>query len=100
VGALDIGNIFWSALKFMIAAVAAGLITQIMKVVVWPFVDMATFSGVFIQLWVSSGAGAVIFILFCYLFKSEELFGFIAALKNRWPFKKIKLDDQGEARGV
>jgi len=33
------------------------------------------------------------------LLKSEELAGFLNALKNRLPFKKIKVDDQSEARG-
>jgi len=100
VGSLDIGNIFWSILKFTIASIAAGLTAQIMKVLIWPFIDMSTFTGVFIQLLVAAGGGIVIFIFFCYLFKSEELFGFLAVLKNRWPFKKVQTDDQGEARGV
>jgi len=100
VGNLDISNIVISVLKFTASAIAAGLAAQIMKVVVWPFIDMTKFSGVFIQLMVAGIAGLVVYIFFCYLFKSEELYGFIAALKNRWPFKKVKVDDQGEARGV
>lgn len=100
VGNLDISNIVISVLKFTASAIAAGLAAQIMKVVVWPFIDMTKFSGVFIQLMVAGIAGLIVYILFCYLFKSEELYGFIAALKNRWPFKKVKVDDQGEARGV
>lgn len=100
VGRLDIGNILVSVLKFTASAIAAGLAAQIMKVVVWPFIDMTKFSGVFIQLTVSVSVGIFVYILFCYLFRSEELEGFLASLRNRWPFKKVKIDDQGEARGV
>jgi len=100
IGNLDISNILVSVLKFTASAIAAGLAAQIMKVVVWPFIDMTKFSGVFIQLIASAGVGILAYALFCYLFKSEELFGFLASLRNRWPFKKVKIDDQGEARGV
>lgn len=94
VGALDIGNIFIAVLKFTISAIAAGGAAQIMKVIVWPFIDMTKFSGVFIQLIASGGVGLLVYLLFCYLFKSEELFGFIASLKQRWPFNKVKIEDQ------
>jgi len=100
IGNLDISNILVSVLKFTASAIAAGLAAQIMKVVVWPFIDMTKFSGVFAQLIVSATVGILVYGLFCYLFRSEELFGFLAALRNRWPFKKVKIDDQGEARGV
>lgn len=100
IGNLDIGNILKSVLKFTVSAIAAGSIAQVMKVVIWPFIDMAKFSGVFIQLLVSGLTGMVVYLLLCYLLKSEELFGFTESLKNRWPFKKVKIDDQGEARGV
>lgn len=100
VGSLDIGNIVVSVLKFTASAIGAGLAAQIMKVVIWPFIDMTRFAGVFTQLVVAGSAGILTYLLFCSLFGSEELFGFIAALRNRWPFKKVKIDDQGEARGV
>lgn len=100
VGNLDITSILSSVLKFTTAALAAGLTAQIMKVVVWPLIDMTRFSGVFSQLLVCAGAGTIVYALFCYLFKSEELFGFLSSLQNRWPFRKVKVDDQGEARGV
>jgi putative peptidoglycan lipid II flippase len=99
-GSLDISNILVSVLKFTASAIAAGLAAQIMKIVVWPFIDMTKFSGVFSQLIVAALAGTLVYALFCYLFKSEEFFGLMASLWNRWPFKKVKIDDQGEARGV
>ncbi len=100
VGALDLGNILVSTMKFLGAAIGAGLVTQIMKVVVWPYIDMTKFSGVFIQLTVSFVAGLLTYAFFCYLFRSEEFFSLVSALKKRWPFRKVKIEDQGEARGV
>lgn len=100
IGHLDISNILSSVLKFTASAVGAGLTAQMMKLVVWPFIDMTKFSGVFIQLMASVFFGLLVYVLLGYLLKSEELFGFLAALKNRLPFRKVKIDDQGEARGV
>jgi putative peptidoglycan lipid II flippase len=100
IGNLDISNILRSVLKFTASAIVAGLVAQGMKQLVWPFIDMTRFSGVFIQLCASASAGLVVYLLLCYLLKSEELFGFLAALKTRWPFKRVKIDDQSEARGV
>ncbi|HPY08527.1 MAG: murein biosynthesis integral membrane protein MurJ [Patescibacteria group bacterium] len=100
VGTLDFNKIMFSSLKFIAAAIAAGITAQIMKVVVWPYIDMTKFSGVFTQLVASFGSGVLVYAWFCYLLNSEEFFWFIDALKNRWPFKKVKVGDQGEARGV
>ena len=94
VGTLDIGNIFIAVLKFTISAIAAGGAAQIMKVAIWPFINMAKFSGVFTQLIAAGGFGLIVYVLFCYLFKSEELFGLIASLKHRLSFKKIAIEDQ------
>ncbi|MFA6514498.1 MAG: murein biosynthesis integral membrane protein MurJ [Patescibacteria group bacterium] len=100
VGALDLGNILLASLKLLIAAIGAGLASQIMKVVVWPFIDMSKFSGVFIQLTASFIVGLLVYAVFCYLLGSEEFFKLMSALKNRLPFRKVKIEDQGEARGV
>ncbi|MDD2684420.1 MAG: murein biosynthesis integral membrane protein MurJ [Candidatus Cloacimonetes bacterium] len=99
VGWLDIGNILWSVLKFTTSAIAAGGAAQITKVLVWPFIDMTKFSGVFIQLLAALMAGGLVYLIFCYLFRSEELFGFLSALRRRLPFGKVRIGDQGEARG-
>jgi len=100
VGALDLGNILIASVKFIVAAIAAGLTAQIMKVVVWPFINMDKFSGVFIQLTVSFICGLLMYAFFCYLFNSEELFLLISTMKRHLPFKKVKVEDQSEARGV
>lgn len=100
IGSLDIANILNSVLKFTAGAVMAGATVQVVKIAVWPFIDMSKFSGVFIQLAASLGLGGAVYLGVCYILKSEELTGFISALKQRWPFKKLKVDDQGEARGL
>jgi len=99
VGALDLANILVSVSKFTIAAIAAGIAAQLMKAVVWPIIDMTKFSGVFIQLAISFTVGLIVYAFFCYLFKSEELFGLLSTLRKKIPVKKIKIEDQGEARG-
>ena len=100
VGNLGTGNILKSALKLIISALAAGSVAQVVKVLVWPFIDMTKFSGVFIQLVAASLAGLLVYAVFCYFLKSEELFGLLSSLKNKWPFRHIKIDDQGEAQGL
>jgi len=100
VGDLGLKAILRAVLKFCVASVAAGLATQLSKVVISPFIDMTRFSGVFVQLTGAALAGIIAYGLFCYLLRSEELLGFLNALHHRWPFKKVKIDDQGEAMGI
>jgi hypothetical protein len=45
-------------------------------------------------------AGILVYLVFCFLFKSEELFNFWYSLKRRLSWKKIEANDQGEARGI
>jgi putative peptidoglycan lipid II flippase len=100
VGDLGISLILRAVLKFSVASLAAGLATQLAKVAISPFIDMTRFNGVFIQLVGAALAGIFVYGFFCYLLKSEELLGFLNALRQRWPFKKVKIDDQGEAMGI
>lgn len=100
VGSLDLVNILIASGKFIIASLAAGMATQITKVLVWPYINMTKTSGVFTQLFLASIAGLLVYLLFCYLFRSEELSGFVSSVSRRLPFKKLKIEDQGEARGV
>lgn len=97
---IDINKIVVSVFKFTIAAVLAGLMAQATKSLVWPYIDMSSFLGVFTQLTSSGFFGLIVYALVCYVLKSEEIIDFFASLKRRWPFKKVKLDDSGEARGV
>jgi putative peptidoglycan lipid II flippase len=100
VGHLDISNILVSTLKLTISALAAGGAAQVTKVLVWPFIDMTKFSGVFIQLAAAGSVGLIVYLGFCYLLGSEELAGFWSSWQNKRAGQRYKVDDQGEARGV
>lgn len=97
---LNIYQILKASVKLVISAIAAGGAAQITKGLVWPFINMSRFSGVFIQLTVAGLVGGMVYLGFCYLLKSEELIGFLTSLKHRLPFKKVNVGDQGEARGI
>ncbi len=98
--AIKIKEITISVVKFSIAAILAGLGAQATKYIVWPYIDMTRFSGVFIQLISAGIVGGVVYALASYFLKSQEFMDFVEAFKHRWPFKKVKLGDQGEARGL
>lgn len=100
IGSLDLKKIFFSVFKFAAAAIAAGAVVQMLKVAIWPFIDMETFKGVFIQLLVAGSGGVLTYILFCYLFKSEELMSALRVCRRRLPWRKNKLSGQDEARGL
>jgi len=99
-GSLDQVKILISALKFSVAAVVAGFVIQAVKSVIWPFVDMETFSGILIQGLTAGLAGLAAYLLLCWLFRSQELFSFVHAVGRRLPWHKTKLDDHGEVRGI
>jgi len=100
IGSLDLHKIFSSVFKFAAAAIAAGAMVQILKVVIWPFIDMTTFMGVFSQLVVAGLGGAFTYLFFCYLFRSEELMAALRVFKKRLLVKKQKLPAQDEVRGL
>jgi len=65
-----------------------------------PYVDMQSFWGV-----VTQGAGAGLigllgYIVFCRFLKAEELDHFLVLISSRLPWRKLKVDDQGEVRGL
>lgn len=98
VGSLDLVNILRSSAKFTLAALATGLSIQIAKSLIWPFINMMKFSGVFIQLLVASLTGLGIYSLFCYLLDSSEYLAFVHSFKMKLSPKKIVTEDQGQAR--
>jgi len=98
VGSLGIRKIASSAIKFSLSAMGAGIAIQLMKIAVLPFVDMTRFSGVFIQLIVSATVGGLVYLVFCYLFGSEELMTFVNSIRRHKTIKTNDLDDSSEAR--
>lgn len=99
-GDLDQVTILRSTIKFSIAALAAGGAIQITKNLVWPFVDMERFYGIFLHGLLAGLIGLVAYLLVCRWLKSAEFFDFWHSIRRRLPLQKFKADDQGEARGL
>ncbi len=97
---MDEIRILVSTIKFSAAAVMAGITVQGAKLAVWPFIDMTKFWGVFTQAAVAGLCGFIVYLFICFVLKSEEFYGFLAMIRKRIPWKKIKTGDQGEARGI
>jgi putative peptidoglycan lipid II flippase len=100
VGQLDESRIFISAVKFSLAALAAGLAVQVVKLAIGANIDMTRFWGVLTQGLAAGLAGILVYFLVCWILRSEELFAFWASWRRRWPGKKVAAPDQGEARGI
>lgn len=100
VGDLDQIKILISTIKFSLAALAAGLVVQVMKSIVWPYIDMTRFSGVLIQGAAAGLFGLAAYVLVCWILRSEELESFMQVVRRRLPWHKVKTEDQGEVRGV
>ena len=99
-GSLEESRVLVSAAKFSGAALALGITVQSIELLVLPFVDMTRLWGVLTQGLCAGGTGILVYLAFCSLFRSEELFSFWESLKRRLPWKKISTGDQGEARGI
>ncbi len=100
VGVLDDVRILISVIKFSASAFALGLSVQSMKLLVWLFVDMRRFWGIFLQGFIPAIFGIFVYLVFCALLRSEEFFDFWQSLKKRLPKSKLQTGDQGEARGI
>ncbi|MDA3803033.1 MAG: murein biosynthesis integral membrane protein MurJ [Patescibacteria group bacterium] len=100
-GNIHLSKIIVAVAKFSISAIFAGGAAQATKYLVWPFIDMTKFSGVFIQLIIAGLVGGIIYLLSCYILKNKEMINFINSFKRRISFKKVNnVGDSGEARGL
>ncbi len=63
-------------------------------------VDMHRFWGVFAQAAIAGLFGLVIFILMCWVMRSEELMNFVRSLRAKTKREKVATDDAAEARGI
>ncbi len=77
------GKILVSVLKFSVAGLICGFIAQEMKGIVWPFIDMTRFLGVLVQGSAAGLCGLLVYALFCWLLRSEEMASFISSAKSR-----------------
>ena len=101
IGRMDELKIFISTIKFSLAALAAGLAVQGVKLVIGSLFDLDRFLEVLIQGAAAALAGAAVYVLTCFILRSEELFNFWSSIKRRLiGVKKIETPDQGEARGI
>ena len=104
IGDLDQARIIKSVLKFSVAALSAGLVVQLSKTLVWPFINMTKFWGVFTQGLVAGVAGLGTYFLLTYLFRSQEALDLIEVLKKNFLLVKAKgmeeIPDQSEVRGL
>ncbi len=101
IGRIDELKILISTVKFSLAALACGLAVQGVKLAIGTNIDMTKFLGVLTQGIAAGLAGVLIYLLVCFILKSEELFNFWSSLRRRLAgVKKIDTPDQGEARGI
>ena len=102
IGELDEWNVLYSTLKISLASIGAGLAVQAMKLIIGnsALVDMHRFWGVFAQAAIAGLFGLVIFILMCWVMRSEELMNFVRSLRAKTKREKVATDDAAEARGI
>ncbi len=100
VGDLNLSKIMSAVFVYTLAALFCGIVVQISKLAIWPFIDMSTFWGVFIQLAVCASLGLLTYFSICYYLKNPEVMEFLETIKKRLPWKKTQALDSGEARGL
>jgi putative peptidoglycan lipid II flippase len=100
IGSMDEFKIFTSAVKFSASAIACGIVVQISKLAIWPFINMEKLWGVLAQGLAAGSAGIVAYLAVSALLQSEEFFYFFKAFKCRILKKKADTGDHGEARGI
>lgn len=99
-GDLDEMRILMSTLKISFASIGAGVVVQLMKLAVSPYIDMTTFLGVLTQGFLAGTAGIIIFICLAWVVRSEELDHFIRSIKAKHKREKIETENVEEARGI
>lgn len=83
IGGLDEVRILVSVIKFSAAAVGCGVVIQLSKIIIEPYIQMEKFSGVLTQGFIAGFLGLISYMLLCYLFRSREFFHFFNALMRR-----------------
>ena len=92
IGFLDLGNILSSTSKILIASLSAGLVIYGSLIVLTP---NGTNLNIFLQSLLAGVIGILIYFLFVWIFKLEELKVFVSALINRLPWKRMPRDIEG-----
>ena len=80
IGSLDEVRILISAIKFSSAAIACGITVQAIKFSTVHFVDMTRLWGVLVQGALAGSGGLLIYLFFCWVFRSEEFMKWISKI--------------------
>ena len=83
IGPMDEVRILVSTIKFSSAAIACGIMVQSMKYIVGSVVDMTRLWGILSQGIVAGLSGLLMYVMFCWIFKSEELINLFERLRNK-----------------
>ncbi len=100
IGNLDHPKILMAAIKFSVAGVVAGFGIQFIKNIIGVSIDMTRFYGILTQAGLASLFGFVLYLLFLWLLRTEELYSFVDLIKRHLPWNKVKTEDQGQVRGI
>lgn len=83
IGSLDEARLLKALLVFSVAGIASGFTMQFLKPLSVQLVPLDTFLGVLLQASLAGGAGLVVYVVICYLLRSEELQGVRDALARK-----------------
>lgn len=98
---LDEKNIVVSFSKVFLVSILTGAVIQLSKTKVALLVDIDTFVGIFLQLFISLAIGIFIFSLASYAVKLEEFFNFKNSLtKKIFRAKKVIVESTSDVSGV
>lgn len=86
--------IIQSLYKISVAALAMGLVVQVTKYVIEPFLNMQKFWGIFTQGAVAGILGLVVYCLICLILRSPEMLNFKASIQRKL-FKKAYKPSEG-----
>ncbi|MEK7105632.1 MAG: murein biosynthesis integral membrane protein MurJ [Patescibacteria group bacterium] len=89
VGSLKEGEILKSLFIISIAAMAGGIVTQLLKPVAASIFHLETFLGILAQGLVAGGAGLIVYGMIAWALKSPEMIAFIASMERRL-FKRFE----------
>lgn len=98
---LDDKKIISVIVKISVSALAAGLVAQLAKYLINPYIDLDTFLGVFLQMTAAGTLGIATYFAITYFFNLEEFH----YLKNFFSVKILRLrqplpEDPTEASGI
>ncbi len=80
---LDEGRIITAVLKFSIAGIFMGIVIQLSKNFIAPYVDMQKFWGIFTQGIVAGLLGSLTYIIIGLILKCHEMKVFVETIKNK-----------------